>query len=241
MKAGDHVRILKDGSWLHAIDVGDRTVIHFAPGAGARRARVEEIAGGGARVEVVTHTARVYPPSTVVARAFSRFEPAYASMFADSEAFAVWCKTGQAPARAAPRDDAAPPATLAERAVAAVDTVLAAAEPVRRIARAAKAVVAAAAGTKRRATKSSKAKPKRKAAPAKSAPLAKAKAAPRRGPPLPALSPAGAGAREKARGAKPKKGMKPKKAAAAKSPRSRPAAKRPRKSTAARRTAARRR
>lgn len=111
MKAGDHIRILRPGGPVHAIDVGDRTVIHFEEGAGVRRSRLGDLAGEGT-VEVVTHAVRTYSPKQVVARAFSRFaEAAYASMFADSEAFAVWCEIGhlRAPAAAVSRaSDGAP-------------------------------------------------------------------------------------------------------------------------------------
>jgi hypothetical protein len=99
MKAGDHIRILREGRWLHAIDVGDRTAIHFGPG-GLRRSLVDDLARGAEKIEVVTHPQRVYAPKAVVARAFSRFaEAAFGAMFADSEAFAVWCKMGNIPVR----------------------------------------------------------------------------------------------------------------------------------------------
>ena len=109
MKAGDHIRILAPGAAVHAIDVGDRTVIHFEAGAGVRRSMLADLAGD-ARVEVVTHAVRTYPPKQVVARAFSRFaESAYAAMFAGSEAFAVWCKIGQLPPAPVTSAPAGPP------------------------------------------------------------------------------------------------------------------------------------
>jgi histone H1/5 len=124
MRVGDHIRITKGGGAEHAIDVGDRTVIHFAIGEGVKRSRLAELASDGARVEVVTHRERVFPRKQVVARAFSRFaESAYAAMFQDSEAFAIWCKNGKipvwvsavppalepgSPTHEAPRPDAAP-------------------------------------------------------------------------------------------------------------------------------------
>jgi hypothetical protein len=95
MMAGDHIRIQQSSGSQHGIDVGDRTAIVFDHGVGPRRVRLEPLPDG-ARVEVVTHIERVYAPKQVVARAFSRFsEAAFAAMFADSEAFAVWCKTGR--------------------------------------------------------------------------------------------------------------------------------------------------
>jgi hypothetical protein len=125
MRVGDHIRITKGGGAEHAIDVGDRTVIHFAIGEGVKRSRLAELASDGARVEVVTHRERVFPRKQVVARAFSRFaESAYAAMFQDSEAFAIWCKNGKIPvwvsavpsalepgshAHEAPRPEAVPP------------------------------------------------------------------------------------------------------------------------------------
>ena len=100
MKAGDHIRITKGSGSEHAIEVGDRTVIHFATGEGVKRSRLSALASDGARVEVVTHRERVFPRRQVVARAFSRFaESAYSAMFPDSEAFAIWCKTGKVPVR----------------------------------------------------------------------------------------------------------------------------------------------
>lgn len=101
MRPGDHIRILRDGGWDHAIAVGDRTVIHFARGEGVKRSLLSALASDHAPMEVVTHREPVYAPRRVVARAFSRFaDSAYAAMFADSEAFACWCKAGRAPAQA---------------------------------------------------------------------------------------------------------------------------------------------
>ena len=94
---GDHVRFLRGNVWEHAIDVGDRTAIHFATGEGVRRAPLAQLAGA-TPVEVVTHTEPVFAPRRVVDRAFSRLaETAYRGMFRDSEAFAVWCKSGRVP------------------------------------------------------------------------------------------------------------------------------------------------
>ncbi len=100
MRAGDHVRVLREGRWDHAIDCGDRTVIHFVGGSGAavRHSPLGDFAGIGERVEVVPHPERVYPAREVVVRAYSRMQdPSFAHMFADAEQFAVWCKNGLLP------------------------------------------------------------------------------------------------------------------------------------------------
>src|SRR5512142_2852548 len=102
MEAGDHLRALKNGVWEHAIDCGDRTVFRFTRGNGTapevRRTPFAEFEDGAERVEVVAHPERAYPAPMVVARAFSRIrEAALVHMFADSEQFALWCKTGQLP------------------------------------------------------------------------------------------------------------------------------------------------
>jgi hypothetical protein len=140
MKTGDHIRITKGGGSEHAIDVGDRTVIHFATGKGVRRSRLAALASDGARVEVVTHRERVFPRKQVVARAFSRFaESAYAAMFQDSEAFAIWCKSGKVPMRASAIPSAPEPGTpvheaLGPEAVAPSVPVKRKAKPVARVA-----------------------------------------------------------------------------------------------------------
>jgi hypothetical protein len=96
MTAGDHIRIMKPSGWQHAIDVGDRTVLHFAKGEGVKRSLLSQLATEGARVEVVTHPQPVFPPEEVVGRAFSRHGTTpHAWTFADSEAFAIWCKIGR--------------------------------------------------------------------------------------------------------------------------------------------------
>jgi len=103
MSQGDHVRARRGGAWDHAIDVGDRTVIRFVPGAGYQRRGYADFTAGADRVEVMVHRERVFRPPLVVARAFSRFaESAYAAMFRLAEQFAVWCKTGRAPAEEPP-------------------------------------------------------------------------------------------------------------------------------------------
>lgn len=101
MRAGDHVRVLREGRWDHAIDCGDRTVIHFVggPSPAVRRSALADFARIGERVEVVPHAERVYPAREVVARAYSRMgDPSFAHMFAGTEQFAVWCKSGLLPA-----------------------------------------------------------------------------------------------------------------------------------------------
>ncbi|HUL61066.1 MAG TPA: hypothetical protein VLU43_17430 [Anaeromyxobacteraceae bacterium] len=101
---GDHIRALKGGRWAHAIDCGDATVLHVVedpavrPGDRIRRTYRPEFIDGAQAVEIVTHRERVYPPRSVVARAYSRLaDAALASMFRDSEAFAWWCKAGRLP------------------------------------------------------------------------------------------------------------------------------------------------
>lgn len=102
---GDHIRTLKAGRWIHAIDCGDETVILLADDAAqpprVRRGYRPEFVAGADAVEVVTHRERTFPADEVVARAYSRIsDPALASAFRDSEAFAEWCTTGRLPATA---------------------------------------------------------------------------------------------------------------------------------------------
>lgn len=96
---GQHIRILKDGRWIHAVDCGDETVLHLAeeaPPPRVRRAYRPEFVAGAATVEVVTHRERTFPAKDIVRRAYSRAsDPALASMFCDSEAFVEWCTTGR--------------------------------------------------------------------------------------------------------------------------------------------------
>jgi hypothetical protein len=115
---GEHIRALKAGRWVHAIDCGDETVLHLAEEpapARVRRAYRPEFVAGAATVEVVTHRERTFPPAEVVRRGYSRAaDPALAAMFAGSESFAEWCTSGRilpaagVPANGAP---AAPAAT----------------------------------------------------------------------------------------------------------------------------------
>ncbi|HET8540223.1 MAG TPA: hypothetical protein VFL83_10165 [Anaeromyxobacter sp.] len=102
---GDHIRTLKAGRWTHAIDCGDETVIGLAEEAAqplrVRRSYRPEFVAGADSVEVVRHRERTFPADEVVARAYSRIsDPALASMFRDSEAFAEWCTTGRLPSPA---------------------------------------------------------------------------------------------------------------------------------------------
>jgi len=101
MRAGDHLAARRGGERDHAIDLGDRTVLRFAPGRGFRRLALAEFADGTDRLEVVVHRERTYPPAAVVARAFSRLsQAAFGGMFQSAEQFAAWCKSGVLPAAA---------------------------------------------------------------------------------------------------------------------------------------------
>lgn len=128
---GEHIRARRNGRWTHAIDCGDETVVHLDGDAGkaqVRRSYRPEFVAGAEVVQVVTHRERTFPPSEVVARAYSRIgDPALAAMFRDSEAFADWCATGrhatgpatvvpQAPADLPPPDVITPAAGLAQAA-----------------------------------------------------------------------------------------------------------------------------
>jgi len=96
---GEHIRALKGGRWVHAIDCGDETVLHLVEEAApprVRRAYRPEFVAGAQAVELVTHRERTFPGKEVVRRAYSRAsDPGLAAMFGDSEAFAEWCKTGR--------------------------------------------------------------------------------------------------------------------------------------------------
>jgi len=173
MKAGDHLRVLKDGVWDHAIDAGDRTVIRWVPRLGVLRSGLGEFVAGAERGEVVVHRERTFKPREVVSRAFSRFaETAYSAMFHSPEQFALWCKNGRLPAappastapkRAGARAAPKPAGRAAVRAGPAAKKA-AKREPARRAAR-------KAAPRKPAARKAAKAKPTaRKAAPRRAAP-----------------------------------------------------------------------
>ncbi len=112
---GEHIRALKNGRWVHAIDCGDETVLHLVEEATpprVRRAYRPEFVAGAEAVEHVTHRERTFPAKEIVRRAYSRAsDPALAVMFKDSEAFADWCETGRVPA--APRNVVADGPSLA--------------------------------------------------------------------------------------------------------------------------------
>jgi hypothetical protein len=178
---GQHIRILKGGRWVHAVDCGDETVLHLveeAPPPRVRRAYRPEFVAGADAVEVVTHRERTFPAKEIVKRAYSRAsDPALAVMFRDSEAFVEWCTTGRlatarnvalevpgvAPAAPAPPKGPAPRSNGTPAAPAAKPT-----------ARAARKVKAKASAPAR-----SRSPAKRRPAPAKKlAPKPKARAAP---------------------------------------------------------------
>jgi hypothetical protein len=96
---GQHIRILKGGRWVHAIDCGDETVLHLAeeaPPPRVRRAYRPEFVAGAEAVEIVTHRERTFPAKEIVKRAYSRAsDPVLAQMFQDSESFVEWCTTGR--------------------------------------------------------------------------------------------------------------------------------------------------
>lgn len=171
---GDHIRTLKAGRWTHAIDCGDETVILLADDAAAlrrvRRSYRPEFVGGADTVEVVLHRERTFPADEVVARAYSRIsDPALASMFRDSEAFAEWCATGRVPS--------APPNVAISVPGVAVKAAAAAPAPARAEsgakAKTARKTPAAKAKRSAKATVAAKAKTKRGARPARQAAKAK--------------------------------------------------------------------
>jgi hypothetical protein len=167
---GDHIRTLKAGRWTHAIDCGDETVLLLAdtaaPPAHVRRSYRPEFVSGADAVEVVRHRERTFPADEVVARAYSRIaDPALASMFRDSEAFAEWCTTGRLPA-AQPNvaisvpGVASPPAKAKAKAVARSKAARAA-KPARKAKPARRAKAPARKGAKASA-RASRTKPPRK-------------------------------------------------------------------------------
>jgi len=126
---GDHIRALKNGRWVHGIDLGDQRVLFLAdqpglpPGDRLRRVYRPDFTAGASQVELVVHRERTYPAKAAVARAWSRFmDPSVVAMFQDSEQFAAWCKIGRLPA-------VAPPAQPAPRRAAAAKPVPAPAAP----------------------------------------------------------------------------------------------------------------
>lgn len=168
---GEHIRVLKGGRWIHAIDCGDETVLQLvesAPPPRVRRAYRPEFVAGAEAVEVVTHRERTFPAKEVVRRGYSRAsDPTLAAMFQDSEAFAEWCKTGRIPGA---RNYAVELAGAAEQSVRV--------EP-RRAPKPAKAKARAAAPPRRAAAAKARPAPKRKPT-AKRAAKAAAKRAPAR-------------------------------------------------------------
>ncbi len=198
---GDHIRALKDGRWLHGIDLGDQRVLYLveapglAPGDRLRRVYRPEFTAGSSKVELVVHREPAYPAKAVVARAWSRFmDPSVVAMFRDSEAFAAWCKIGRipeapppdaAPASAAPAKPPAPVQVAAKRAVGTQPAARKAApakpasmQPVSRRAAVKKPSPERPTARKPARTAARKAAP-RKAAPRKAGPK---KAAPRKAP-----------------------------------------------------------
>ncbi len=96
---GEHIRALKGGRWIHAIDCGDETVLHLAEDQSPRRVRRAyrpDFVSGADTVELVKHRERTFSPKEVVRRAYSRAaDSTLAAMFRDSEAFAEWCTIGR--------------------------------------------------------------------------------------------------------------------------------------------------
>jgi hypothetical protein len=178
---GDHIRTLKAGRWTHAIDCGDETVLALLDEAGrpprVGRSYRPEFVAGAESVEIVFHRERTFPAAEVVARAYSRIaDPALASMFRDSQAFAEWCTTGRLPV--APRNVAIGAPALSGRAATPPPIApAAAARPKAKAAASAKPARAAPARGAR-AARPKKAKPARKATATKRA--AKRKTAKRR-------------------------------------------------------------
>jgi hypothetical protein len=106
---GDHIRALKKGRWVHAVDLGDQRVLYLLddpalpPADRLRRVYRPDFTAGSARVETVVHRERTYTAKATVARAWSRFmDPSVLAMFRDSEQFAVWCKIGRLPETSLP-------------------------------------------------------------------------------------------------------------------------------------------
>jgi len=167
MAHGEHLRILTGGRFDHAIDCGDRTVLHLAMPSGGglplvKRSLLADFTRGSERVEYVRHAERTHPVRMVVSRAFSKLgDTAAWAMFPTALHFVAWCLTGQAPLAHGERERAEPPtAAPAEVAVAKVATAVAPAE--KKAAPAAKAAVPAVV----RPVAKAKAKPKAAAKPA---------------------------------------------------------------------------
>ncbi len=189
---GDHIRALKDGRWLHGIDLGDQRVLYLAeapglaPGDRLRRVYRPEFTAGASKVELVVHREPAYPAKAVVARAWSRFmDPSVVSMFRDSEAFAAWCKIGRlpesTPAALPPRPPEPARAAPAPAPQPTPKAPVKAPVPAKQAAPARKAKAAVPA-KKAAPKKKAAAKPAPKKAPAKKAPAKKPAAKAKRAP-----------------------------------------------------------
>ncbi len=192
---GDHIRALKNGRWLHGIDLGDQRILYLAeepglvPADRLRRVYRPEFTAHATRVEVVVHREPSYQAKAVVARAWSRFmDPSVLGMFRDSEQFATWCKVGrvpevteaQGPVAAAPPRASAP--TGAPVGSAAPQAAPRASPPAAKQAPAAKAAA--------KARPAPKAKAQARPAPKKAAPKARKPTAKKAAPKAKARKPA---------------------------------------------------
>jgi hypothetical protein len=193
---GQHLRVRKDGRWIHAIDCGDETVLHLGDDSPrrVRRAYRPEFVAGAEAVEPVLHRERTFAPKEIVRRAYSRAaDPTLAAMFADSEAFAEWCATGRLPG---PRNVVLEPVPAAP--AAAQPAPKPAPKPAKKAAAKARPAVKAkpAARAKAKARPKAKAKPAAKAkATARAAKPAKRAAAKPARKPAPKRKPAKRGKR----------------------------------------------
>lgn len=179
---GDHIRALKNGRWLHGIDLGDQRILYLAeepglvPADRLRRVYRPEFTAHATRVEVVVHREPSYQAKAVVARAWSRFmDPSVLGMFRDSEQFATWCKVGRVPEVTEATGPVAPaPARASAPTGAPVGSAAPQAAPRASPPAAKKALAAKAAAKAKPATK---AKAQAKPAPKKAAPKARKPAA----------------------------------------------------------------
>ena len=192
MALGEHLRILIGGRFDHAVDCGDRTVLHLAfteerGRPAVKRSLLQDFTSGAERVEVLRAGVRTYPPKMVVSRAFSKLGDSNAwAMFPTPEHFVAWCLTGQPPVLP-PEAGAAPAAPVAAEpapgtALARVPRALPPAEEkvaprAPRPAARKKAPPAKAAPKKAKARPAKRAKPAAKPKPAKKA----ARKAPKKG------------------------------------------------------------
>jgi hypothetical protein len=178
---GDHIRALKNGRWLHGIDLGDQRILYLAeepglvPADRLRRVYRPEFTAHATRVEVVVHREPSYQAKAVVARAWSRFmDPSVLGMFRDSEQFATWCKVGRVPEVTEATGPVAPaPARASAPTGAPVGSAAPQAAP-RASPPPAKKAPAVKAAAKAKPASKAKAKPaKKKAAPAARKPAAR--------------------------------------------------------------------